>query len=159
MSFTVCIQSIFWRPGFLFPFGGSHFTAAFVIDSWCILKTCPVHLILLSLMMFSIFSCWVRCLFFSFEILSFHETCRILQSHRWCAIAIGEHYLAIFENNCNPICVFSYWTNKGAFGICSTQTAGFIWKRRSRKKYLHRTVSLWHSSRWDKTGLLVVTVM
>ena len=31
-SFTVWIQSILGRPGFLFPFGGIHLTAAFIID-------------------------------------------------------------------------------------------------------------------------------
>jgi len=79
-----CILSIFVRPGFLFPFSGIHLTAAFVIDSWSILKTCFIHLILLSLMMFSIFSCWVRCL----SHLRFCPSMRrveSLRSHRWCA--------------------------------------------------------------------------
>jgi len=89
LRFTVWIQSIFGWPVFLFPFGGIHLTAAFVIDSGpTSIKTCPVHHILLLLSSFGPTSrhsplsddvfhlfLWgaLPFIIFSFEILSFHE--------------------------------------------------------------------------------------
>ena len=117
----VFVQFLRGLPLLFLP-SGTQCNIWLALPSFFMQHTCPNRFNLFFLMMFLISSCPVLYLIPLFEILSCHDTCRILLSHLWCTISCLLLFATVIGQvpmDPNPLALDSVFICKLMLTCCS----------------------------------------